>query len=125
MLPSAEDLKCKLVDVSDGECTAPEGNCLYGSDKSIICIASNADSDTIRENYKFYILTTKNSANLGFYHGVTGGSTFRVTSNKAWLDVSDADAAKITSFTLSESVSDDDSTMNVKDNSGWDFDTDW
>ena len=55
------------------------------------------------DNYKFYKLTTKNGANVGFYYGAADGAPFQMTTaHKAFLAVPKEVAAGVKQFLLDD-----------------------
>ena len=50
--------------------------------------------------YKYYMLSTQNGKNLGFYYEVEGGASIRSKAHRAYLPISDQSPASAKSFLL-------------------------
>lgn len=60
------------------------GNMLYGGSETISKTEMEQKHDG---NYKFYMLSTYNGKNVGFYYGATNGAAFDSAAHKAYLAV--------------------------------------
>ena len=82
---------------------APGGNLLDGSDRATTTSTAGAD--------KYYKLSYNSSGeNLGWYWGADGGAAFAIGAHKAWLALTDAQAASAPYFSL-----DDNSTTSLRE----------
>ena len=84
---------------TDAEGYVDANNMLRGVDEPGVTTTGENNDD----NYKFYKLTTKNGANVGFYYGAADGAPFQMTTaHKAFLAVPKEVAAGVKQFLLDD-----------------------
>ena len=96
-------------------------NILLGLDNEGTTTTGDETKD--KKSY-FYMLTTKDGANVGFYWAVSGGGTFTSAAHKAYLAVEKDDVANIRSFLLdsSETTSISNISLPTQEETKWVYD---
>jgi len=82
-----EESKDYYFQITSEEGTAPSENALYGTDEATTITSPEGD-------YKYYMLSTKDGADVGFYYGADDGAAFENAAHRAYLAVAETSSTK-------------------------------